>query len=56
MPHMKVSLILTVLNEGEYIRRLLESVSRQSRLPDEVVVCDGGSTDDTVAVIDEYGN
>ena len=53
---MKVSLILTVLNEGGYIRRLLESVSWQSRLPDEVVVCDGGSTDDTVAVIEEYAN
>jgi glycosyltransferase involved in cell wall biosynthesis len=53
---MKVSLILTVLNEGEHIRRLLESVSRQSRLPDEVVVCDGGSTDNTVAVIQEYAN
>lgn len=56
MPHMKVSLILTVLNEGKHIRRLLDSVSRQSRLPDEVVVCDGGSTDNTVAVIEEYAN
>lgn len=56
MPDMKVSLILTVLNEGEHIRRLLESVSQQSRLPDEVVVCDGGSKDNTVAVIQEYAN
>ncbi len=51
---MKVSLILTVLNEGEHIRRLLDSVARQSRLPDEVVVCDGGSKDSTLAVIQEY--
>ncbi len=56
MPRMKVSLILTVLNEGEHVRRLLESVARQRRLPDEVVVCDGGSTDHTVAVIQEYAN
>lgn len=51
---MKVSLILTVLNEGEHIRRLLDSVVKQSRLPDEVVICDGGSHDNTVAVIEEY--
>jgi glycosyltransferase involved in cell wall biosynthesis len=51
---MKVSLILTVLNEGDHIRRLLESVAKQSRLPDEVVVCDGGSTDNTAAIIHEY--
>ena len=51
---MKISLILTVLNEGDHIRRLLESVAKQSRLPDEVVVCDGGSKDNTAAIIHEY--
>ncbi|MBI3244634.1 MAG: glycosyltransferase [Chloroflexi bacterium] len=53
---MKVSLILTVLNEGGHIRRLLESVAQQSRLPGEIVVCDGGSKDNTLAVIQEYTN
>ena len=53
---MKVSLILTVLNEGDHIRRLLDSVVKQSRRPDEVVVCDGGSRDNTVAVIQEYAD
>jgi glycosyltransferase involved in cell wall biosynthesis len=53
---MKVSLILTVLNEGPHIRRLLGSIAAQTRLPDEVVVCDGGSRDDTVAVIQTYAN
>ncbi|MCC6905232.1 MAG: glycosyltransferase [Anaerolineae bacterium] len=52
---MLVSLIMTVLNEGESIRALLESLTVQTRLPDEIVVCDGGSTDGTRAVIDEYG-
>src|SRR3990172_3811501 len=51
---MKVSLILTVLDEGDHIRRLLESVAAQTRQPDEVVICDGGSGDNTVAVIQEY--
>jgi len=53
---MKVSLILTVLNEGEHVRRLLDSVGKQSRPPDEVVVCDGGSRDNTVTVIQEYAD
>lgn len=51
---MKVSLILTVLNEGDHNRRLLESVAAQTRQPDEVVICDGGSRDNTAAVILEY--
>lgn len=51
---MKVSLAITVLNEGEHIRRLLDSVVKQTRQPDEVVVCDGGSRDNTLQVIREY--
>jgi len=53
---MKVSLAITVLNEGDHIRRLLDSVVKQTRQPDEVVVCDGGSKDNTLDVIREYEN
>ena len=49
-----VSVIVTVLNEGESIRRLLDSLAAQTRPPDEVVIVDGGSTDDTVAQIEAY--
>jgi glycosyltransferase involved in cell wall biosynthesis len=42
-------MVVTVLNEGESIARLLDSIARQTRLPDELVACDGGSADDTVA-------
>ena len=45
---MDVSVIVTVLNESESIRRLLGSLAAQSRPPDQVVICDGGSTDGTV--------
>ena len=45
---MKVSLITTVLDEGDRIGAFLESVAWQTRPPDEVVVVDGGSTDGTV--------
>ncbi|MCA9368934.1 MAG: glycosyltransferase [Pseudomonadales bacterium] len=46
-----VSLICTVLNEQETILPLLQSVSNQTRLPNETIIVDGGSTDKTVAVL-----
>jgi glycosyltransferase involved in cell wall biosynthesis len=53
---MQVSLALTVLNEGAHARRLFDSIMVQTRPPDEVVVCDGGCRDDTLAVIAEYSD
>jgi glycosyltransferase involved in cell wall biosynthesis len=51
---MKVSVIVTVLNEGPATRRLLDSLAAQTRAPDEVVIVDGGSTDDTVSILQAY--
>lgn len=51
---MKVSIIATVKNEGEGLRPLLDSIIDQTLQPDEVVICDGGSTDHTLQVLDEY--
>lgn len=50
----RVSVICTVLNEGDAIRQLLDSLAAQMQAPDEVVIVDGGSRDNTVAVIREY--
>lgn len=44
---MKVSFITTVFNEEKTIETFLKSVVKQSRLPDEVVIVDGGSSDGT---------
>ena len=49
-----ISLIATVLNEGESIRGLLDSIAAQTRSPDEIVIVDGGSSDDTAAIIRAY--
>jgi len=49
---MKVSVISTVLNEGKAIRHLLDSLAAQSRLPDEIVIVDGGSSDGTRSAIE----
>lgn len=43
----RVSVVATVLNEGAAIDRLMASLAGQSRAPDEVIVVDGGSEDDT---------
>jgi glycosyltransferase involved in cell wall biosynthesis len=50
----RVTVISTVLNEGEAVRRLMDSLLAQTRQPEEIVIVDGGSNDNTVAVIREY--
>jgi len=51
---MKVSLVVTVLNEEPSIAALLESIISQLKKPDEIVIVDGGSTDKTVNIIKSY--
>ena len=54
MPRMNVTVIATVYNEAAAILRLLASLAAQTRRPDEVVFCDGGSTDGTPQIIEQY--
>ncbi len=49
-----ISLISTVYNEGAAIRRLLDTIAGQTLPPDEIVIVDGGSGDDTVAQMQAY--
>lgn len=50
---MKLSLLSAVRNEGAHIREMLESALAQSYPDWEILLVDDGSTDDTVAVIEE---
>jgi len=43
-----ISLVCTVYNEGRNVRDLLDSILTQTLMPDEIVIVDGGSTDDTI--------
>jgi glycosyltransferase involved in cell wall biosynthesis len=54
LPKMKVSVICTVLNEGQNIKKLLNTLAEQSYSPDEIIFVDGGSTDNTVTVLERY--
>jgi glycosyltransferase involved in cell wall biosynthesis len=49
-----ISIIATVLNERASIQRLLDSLAEQTRQPDEIVITDGGSSDQTVAILQRY--
>jgi glycosyltransferase involved in cell wall biosynthesis len=49
--HPPVSLVMTVRNEAASIGAVLDSLRAQTHPPDEVVIADGGSTDDTAEVI-----
>jgi len=51
---MGISLITTVKNEEQSIVEFLSSIASQTRVSDEVVIVDGGSTDNTVALIREF--
>jgi len=47
----KITAVLIAKNEEDHIRQALESVKDA----DEVIICDTGSTDDTVSIASEYG-
>jgi glycosyltransferase involved in cell wall biosynthesis len=53
---MRISVLMTAWNAAWCIERALDTVFAQTRLPDEVVLSDDGSTDDTVAIVERrYG-
>ncbi len=54
MSRMNVSLVCTVFNEADNIESFLNSIFAMSRLPDEVIIVDGGSADGTAGVIQRF--
>ena len=51
-----ISVIIAVYNGGPTIRRAIESVLSQTYPTYELIVVDDGSTDDTAAVVAEFGD
>ncbi len=51
---MKISFIATVYNEERNIESLLDSLLKQSILPDEIIIVDGDSTDATASILSNF--
>lgn len=51
---MKITFIMTVLNEEKTIELLLRSILFQSKRPDEIIIVDGGSKDKTLDLIKNW--
>lgn len=51
---MKLSVAMATYNGADYIEEQLESVLRQTRAMDEVIICDDCSKDNTVAIVEAF--
>lgn len=52
--NLTISVATCTYNGGKYLREQLNSIIKQTHLPDEFVVCDDGSTDSTLQILDEF--
>jgi glycosyltransferase involved in cell wall biosynthesis len=51
-----VTIVTPSLNQGRFIRATVESVLSQGYQPIEYIVMDGGSTDETAAIVKDYAS
>lgn len=51
---MTISVAMCTYNGARYLREQLDSIAAQTRQPDELVVCDDGSTDETRQIVESF--
>jgi glycosyltransferase involved in cell wall biosynthesis len=49
-----ISIAMCTYNGSRFLREQLESIALQSRLPEELVICDDRSKDDSVAIVEGF--
>ena len=52
----RVGVLINNYNNGPWLRACVDSVLAQTRPPDEIIVYDDGSTDDSLAILRSYGD
>jgi len=50
----KISVLLTTFNGSKYIKQQLDSIFAQDILPDEIIICDDNSPDETGSLLRNY--
>ncbi|GAA0856492.1 glycosyltransferase [Aliiglaciecola litoralis] len=51
-----IALLMPSLNEEDSVALTLDSIFQSSRLPDEIIVADGGSSDRTLEIVQQYSD
>lgn len=51
---MKISIAMATYNGAKYLREQLDSFATQTRLPNELIVCDDCSLDETVTILEDF--
>ena len=54
-PMMSVSIAMCTWNSERFLPELLESLHQQLQKPSEIIACDDGSSDRTLAILHEFG-
>lgn len=49
-----ISIAMSVYNSAEYLQSQLDSLICQTRLPDQLIICDDASTDDTPGILARF--
>lgn len=51
---MKLSVVIPVYNEEKHIKSCVQSLLNGKRVPDEILIVDGGSTDNTIKILKSF--
>lgn len=54
MTHPSAGIVLCTFNGAQFLEPQLASILRQSHQPDEVLISDDGSTDETLAIVEQF--
>jgi len=55
MSKMRLSIAMCTFNGARYLSKQLASIATQTRPPDELIVCDDCSEDETVHIVEQFG-